>query len=374
MRVLLMLFLLLNRVWAEEWREEVRISYDEGLRWLVDNQNDNGSWGGSQWTGGVDSDPVPGAFQSFDVAVTAMCLEAIFPLREQENFQEAVQKATNFLKQEFPQLRRPHPRHLPNIWGYCYGIQVLAKIVKEAEEEEEKWAREEMKRLMKGLELFEVVGGGWFYYANSATRTPDAPSASFVNAAVLVALWRAKEVGVEIDEKLVARALKATLLQRKPDSSYLYSARTPLDRRAAMKPINRKAGSLGRSQAGNYALYLWGEEAVTSKVMTEWIGYLLDRQGWLDMGRKRPIPHESHAEVAGYFYYFGHYYGALCLSEIQVERRSELQKDLAGVLTTRQEEDGSWFDYPLYSYHKPYGTAFAVMSLRECLKGKKEGE
>ena len=40
----------------------------------------------------------------------------------------------------------------------------------------------------------------------------------------------------------------------------------------------------------------------------------LDRaNGWLDMGRKRPIPHESHFMVAGYFCYYGHYYATLCV-------------------------------------------------------------
>ena len=28
-----------------------------------------------------------------------------------------------------------------------------------------------------------------------------------------------------------------------------------------------------------------------------------------------------------------------------------------------QEADGSWWDYAMWDYHKPYGTAFAVMTL-----------
>ena len=40
----------------------------------------------------------------------------------------------------------------------------------------------------------------------------------------------------------------------------------------------------------------------------------MTRNGWLDMGRKAAeIPHESFAQVAGYFFYFGHYYAALCI-------------------------------------------------------------
>ena len=79
-----------------------------------------------------------------------------------------------------------------------------------------------------------------------------------------------------------------------------------------MMGINRPGGSLGRSQACNLALRLWGDAKVTDQVLKEWLDRLITRNGWLDIGRKRPIPHESHFQVAGYFYYFGHYYATLC--------------------------------------------------------------
>jgi hypothetical protein len=31
-----------------------------------------------------------------------------------------------------------------------------------------------------------------------------------------------------------------------------------------------------------------------------------------------------------------------------------------------QDADGSWWDYPLYNYHQPYGTAYALMTLHRC--------
>ena len=40
----------------------------------------------------------------------------------------------------------------------------------------------------------------------------------------------------------------------------------------------------------------------------------------------------------------------------------------------RQEKDGSWWDYPLYDYHQPYGTAFALMTLQRCLPVVEGGE
>ena len=40
---------------------------------------------------------------------------------------------------------------------------------------------------------------------------------------------------------------------------------------------------------------------------------------------------------------------------------------VAAALAQYQEQDGSWWDYPLYGYHKPYGTSFAIMTLQRCL-------
>ena len=51
--------------------QELEAAIDRGVAHLLSTQDEDGSWGSSRWTGGVDQDPVPGAFHSFDVAVTA---------------------------------------------------------------------------------------------------------------------------------------------------------------------------------------------------------------------------------------------------------------------------------------------------------------
>ena len=139
-----------------------------------------------------------------------------------------------------------------------------------------------------------------------------------------------------------------------------------LPKQHAAWPINRPSGSLGRSQAGNIALRLWGDPRITDDVMRQWLDRLITRHGWLDLGRKKPIPHESFAQVSGYFYYFGMYYAGLCLTQLPPSEQPFYQHHLAHLLIDRQEKDGSWFDYPLYSYHKPYGTAFSLLTLANC--------
>jgi PAS domain-containing protein len=87
---------------------------------------------------------------------------------------------------------------------------------------------------------------------------------------------------------------------------------------------------------------------------------------WLDIGRKRPVPHESWYQVAGYFFYYGHYYAGLCIEHAPADQQETLRHQLSHVMLSLQEKDGSWWDYPLYNYHQQYGTAFALMTLKRC--------
>ncbi|MEK6234729.1 MAG: hypothetical protein N2C14_08455, partial [Planctomycetales bacterium] len=215
------------------------------------------------------------------------------------------------------------------------------------------------------LGRYESVDGGWGYYDFYVrSKRPGGSSISFVSAAVLVAFRDAKNIGVEPPRKLVDRALASIRRQRKGDFSYLYGEYL---KSRPMRGINRPGGSLGRSQACNIALRLWGDKKITNAVTSAWLDRLFARNGWLGMGRKRPIPHESWFQVAGYFYYFGHYYGALCIENLPPGEREGFQAHMATLMLKLQEKDGSWWDYPLYNYHQQYGTAMALMTLKRCL-------
>jgi hypothetical protein len=226
--------------------------------------------------------------------------------------------------------------------------------------------REAIGQQIELLERFEVIDGGWAYYDFEArTRRPSGSSISFVTATVLIALDDARRVGIPIPERLVQRGIDSIERQRKPDFSYLYGEYLK-DR--PMLEINRPAGSLGRSQVCNLALRLWGDQRVTDQVVETWLDRLFARNGWLSIGRKRPIPHEAWFQIAGYFFYYGHYYAAGCIEVLPEELRGKYQDQMAMLMIGLQEQNGSWWDFPLYDYHQQYGTAFALMSLHRCRK------
>ena len=208
------------------------------------------------------------------------------------------------------------------------------------------------------------MDGGWGYYdMKIGAKKPSTDSTPFTTAAVLVAFKEANDLGVKPPEKLVKRAVASIVRQRKPDFTYLYGEYLKW---MPHMGINVPGGSLGRSQACNIATRYWGDDKVTDDVIRCWLNRLVTQNMWLDIGRKRPIPHEAKFQVAGYFYYFGHYYAALCIDVLPAADRPFYRDQLAQLLLPKQEDDGAWFDYPLYDYGHCYGTSFAVLSLVRC--------
>lgn len=338
-----------------------------GVAFLVKDQNPDGSWGSPTRTKGLNLlTPVPYGHDAYRAAVTALCVSALIEVGGgTPDSRVASERGEAWLLKNLPELRRSSTDVLYNIWGHVYGIQALVRMHRETADVARKRHIEDVIRGQIDLLVrYESVDGGWGYYDFSiGAQRPASMTASFMSAAGLVALDEAKQVGIAPPERLVRTTLASIRRQRKPDFSYLYGEYL---RWRPMMPVNQPGGSLGRSQACNVALRLWGDAAVTDAVIKQCLDRLFARHLWLDMGRKRPIPHESHFQVAGYFFYFGHYYAALCIERLPTVDRPPYQDQLARVLVDRQEADGSWWDYPLYNYHQQYGTAFALMSLGRC--------
>jgi hypothetical protein len=359
---------------------QLEAAIDRGVDFLVTTQNKDGSWGGPEKSKQLNLYmPVPGSHHGMRVAVTAMCVSALIESgRQSEKVLKALERGEAYLIEELPKVRRSEPGMLYNVWTYIYGIQALAHMHgrlpndKDRQKKIEDLIRNQYDFMMR----FEAAKGGWGYYDFGAivTHPADSLTNTFTTAAALEAFYEAKQIGVPPPEKPVLRGIESIQDQRKPDFTYLYEYNSKFapsaEEWSPAAGINLPAGSLGRSQSCNLALRLWGDQKVTDAVLKEWLDRLITRNGWLDIGRKRPIPHESYFNVAGYFYYFGHYYACLCIGQLPEKDRPFYQDHLARILMSHQEKDGSWWDYPFFNYHQPYGTAFVLMSLKQCRKEK----
>ncbi|MAT70047.1 MAG: hypothetical protein CMJ58_11045 [Planctomycetaceae bacterium] len=352
----------------------------DGMQFMIESQNPDGSWGSARRTKSLNIyAPVPGSHHAFRTGVTglgimAMCesLAALaddeLPDEQRTAANDALEKAQAWLLENAERLRRAETDALYNVWGHSYAIHAAICLHARADGDED--LQKKLGDMAQGqadkLRVYEFLNGGWSYYDfDGRTRTPSSAPFSFTTATVLIALKGAEEkLGVEFPQESVDKAVESLLRQRYPDFSFAYGEYL---RMMPRYDINRPAGSLGRSQACNLALRLWGDENETDAVLKNWLDRLFARNGWLSIGRKYPVPHESYFGVAGYFYYYGHFYAALCIDQLPAAERPHFQQHLAHILMPLQEKDGSWWDYPLYNYHQQAGTAMALSSLVRCL-------
>ena len=348
--------------------EVIDRAIDRGVEFLLKRQNKDGSWGSARNTKGLNIyAPVPGAHHGFRAAVTSLSIAALIEIDSKNpGAAGALERGEKWLIEFLPRVRRATPDAIYNTWGHAYSIQALVRMYRRLpdDKQRQKKIKELIELQLDLLGRYECVDGGWCYYDfDFGTKQPAGSSISFVSATVLVAMHEAAEIGVEIPQRLVDRAKDSLLRQRNPDYAYCYGEYLKYQPR---RGINRPGGSLGRSQACNLAMRLWGDETVTDEVLDAWLNRLIARNGWLSIGRKRPVPHESWMQVAGYFYYYGHFYAALCIEQLEPDQRPPHQDQLAQILLPLQEKDGSWWDYPFYDYHQQYGTAYALLTLVRC--------
>lgn len=355
--------------------EEITSAINRGIKFLLSDQRPDGSWGGPEKTKGLNIyAPPPGAHDAFRAAVTSLVIMAFIEAapklseKDRPEVDKAIDRGAVWLDAHIAKLRRATGDALYNVWGHAYSIQALVKLYERAKGDPARQAR--FKELAQSqadmLARYSFVGGGWAYYDFLAeTQTPSDAAFSFTTATGLIALKQAETIGVTFPDRLTKKAIASLLRQQNPDFSYDYGEYL---RMMPMHPINRPGGSLGRSQACNLALRMYGDERITDDVIKTWLNRLFARNGWLSMGRKRPVPHESFFYVAGYFYYYGHWHAALCIDLLPAAERPYFQDHLAHILLPLQEKDGSWWDFPLYNYHQQYGTAMAVMTLLRCQK------
>jgi len=350
---------------------EIERAIDRGVAFLLATQNADGSWGSFRSSRPYNVlAPVPGAHHAFRAATTGLCISAMIEAGgEDPEVQAALDRAEKWMFEHLTQVRRATPEVFYNTWAHAYAIQALVRMHARHGDDPQTQARIRalIDQQIDMLRRYEVVDGGWAYYDFEAhTKRPSGSSISFVTATVLVALDEARQIGITMPDEQIARALASIRRQRKPDYSYCYGEYLKY---TPMRGINRPGGSLGRSQACNVAMRRWGDTTVTDEVLKVWLDRIFARNMWLDIGRKRPVPHESWFQVAAYFFFYGHYYAALCIEELPAAERPFYQAHLARVLLHLQEKDGSWWDFPMYNYHQQYGTAFALMAMQRARSG-----
>jgi hypothetical protein len=343
---------------AEDRGTRVRQAIGRGVEFIVKSQQRDGSWGTGQLTDGFLwlSSSVPGSFDGFRSATTALCVMALREAGEKTAHDRGVEYLV-----AHGEARRAEPDLIYNIWAHMYVVQALCGEMKTNQDPRLAAAVAwHIDRLVR----YEDMRGGWNYYDfEVGSQTPAGTPVSFGTAAGLVALWEARQAGVEVPQKLVDRAIRCLERMRLPNGAYIYGEYLQYAPRAL---ANQPRGAVGRVQPCNYALWLCNSKKVGPAECLQGLEMFEREHPFLEMGRKRPFPHSSWYQTAPYYFYFDHYYAARLLEKFGGDTKGKYAPMIADWILPLQESDGSWWDFAMWDYHKPYGTAFVVMTLLRC--------
>jgi hypothetical protein len=329
----------------------------EGVRFLEASQNPDGSWGTGTVTHGNEIvASVPGSLNAFKSATTALCVMALREAGERE----AHDRGVEFLLSK-SDVRRATPDLLYNIWAHCYVVQALAN---EARTNHDPRIKTVINYNIDRMVRYECYTGGWNYYDfDEGAQTPGAGATSFGTAAELVALFDAKQAGYEMPSPVVHRAMLRLDKMRLPDGGYIYDSDLKY---YPLLPANQPRGNMGRTQAANCALMLWKDPEVSEASCRKALDFFFREHAAIEAGRKLNYPHQSWYQTSGYYYYFDHYYAARLIELLGPQAKRDYAAKLKSFILPHQEVDGSWWDYPMWDFDKPYGTAFAIMTLLRC--------
>jgi hypothetical protein len=350
--------------------ETMSASIRRGVDFLIAHQNSNGSWGSATRTKNLNIyAPLPGAHHAYRAGASGLAISGLIDAADpRPEAKVTLDKAAAWAAAELPKLRRADPTTTYNAWGHAYGLRAISRFYTRETDPTKKteWTRLGQEQVDLA-NRYADINGGWGYldlFDGLATQKPSGLPTAFTTASVLLAMDEAHSVmRVNLDPSIVKKSIAGINAQRTPDFSYTYSF---AHRMRPRLPINRPAGSLGRSQACNAALRVYQEPAITDTVLITWAERFLAREGFLSNGRKRPVPHEAAFQIAGYFYYYSIYYFTESVKLLPKDAQVPYAKRLASILLERQEKDGSWWDYPLYDYHQAYGTGYSLMALSWC--------
>ena len=216
------------------------------------------------------------------------------------------------------------------------------------------------------LDRFQYVDGGWGYYDFSHhTKKPGHGQAnSFTTATALVALGMARDAGIEVPDRLVRPAARLVRMSRLPGGAYAYgfdfSFRSPWG-------VNKPEGSLARTPACQAALLAWGDPVPdASRPRPRWIA----SRSWGTSCSSRASTRgrtSRGSRTAGTSASTATTTRPRCSTASIRTRARDTAARIAAHLVPLQEEDGSFWDYQLFGYHKAYGTGYVLVALGRCL-------
>lgn len=348
-----------------ETREAALAGVDRALRFFVDTQNPDGSWGSKSCDTTMEMSFAVETHYAWGVAAHALATMTLLRAKETPERRKALDKAVRWLCNS-RMTQRGSTWDNDAVWGWLYGTVAMTDVAQDPRFSTDEWrapvaarGREFAGWLAKNQ---EPLGGFGYYDDPPYTRRPKWGT-SFSTASVLPALGIAMQLGWLDGAETRDRAASYIRRCRLPNGAYEYDL-NPVPRMNGGEHINDVKGSLGRIQACNWALRRTGDPGITDAMIKQGVEQFFEHHRFLAIARMRPIPHEAYYYNAGYFFFFAHFYCGLAIELLPADQREPFRQQLRRRVLETQRADGSYCDFLGSSYMVVSSTAFATMALQ----------
>lgn len=356
-------------------REDVYASIDRAVGYLVENQEDDGSWGTSAPECLFEIGFALETYYGWQVSAHGLAALALASVPETPERRLALERAVDWLTTvRIP--TRGADWDQDHVWSALYGFQAAVELMEDprfAGTARGEALRVRAESFLEVLRSYQAASGGWAYYDDPPYDVVPTWATSFCTALILPSLVRAREAGLPVEDRMIERAIRYVRRCALPNGAYTYDL-TPVPRISGVEHINKVEGSLGRIQVCNWALVECGVEQVTEEVVRRGVEAFFEHRGFLDHVRTRPIPHEGFHANAGYFYFFGHYYLALAIELLPEEEQEGWHAKLRPHFVKTQWASGATSDFLDAQYLINASTAYLILGLQAGLEPETSAE
>lgn len=282
---------------APELTEEASKAIDTGLKFLIKNQQEDGSWHDGRG--------------NFSIASTSLSLMSFMSRGEFPGYGpngQALDRAKQWLVKQSQAsgdgyLGKTMYEHglatlaLSEMWGMTQG------------ENDDEQIQKALEAAVQVILRAQNVGGGWRYQPS-----PDAGQDTSVTVMVFIALASARQAGILVPDESIRRVV-----------SYLEGAQNPASGGFSYAPTG-KGVSVACSGGGLYVAQLCGER--DSQMVKAATDYVLNLPDSIFVN----TPH----------YYYTHYYAIQAVVQIGDEAYAKWYPKIRDALVSKQSQDGSW--------------------------------